>query len=241
MELISMTTTSPLVVTGDFNATLFSHEKRGSGPFNMGSANDFLAMIDSCSLIGLHSIGSKFTWCNNRRHGNVMAVLDRGLCNDAWFNFFHDCTEKVLPRPNNIPFRMQRFWTNHKDFSEVVSQTWSTPVNGTPIFIVAKKLKRLKADLKIWAKSTFPQRNKLVKSITVELRDIQETIENVGSNDFLLDQELEAKAKLHNALGIQEKLWAKKSRIKWLKCGDRNTKFFHLTTKIRQAKNFMRD
>ncbi|KAL4204786.1 hypothetical protein AMTRI_Chr01g111530 [Amborella trichopoda] len=176
-----------------------------------------------------------------------MAVLDRGLCNDAWFNFFHDCTQKTLPRVasdhapilmkyediqrlNNISFHLQRFWTNHKDFSEVVSQSWNTPVNGTPVFIVANKLKRLKADPNIWAKSTFPQLNNLVKSITIELEDIQETIEN-----------LEAKTKLHNALGIQEKLWAAKSRIKWLKCGDRNTKFFNLTTKIRQAKNFMRE
>ncbi|KAL4189134.1 hypothetical protein AMTRI_Chr08g163930 [Amborella trichopoda] len=182
-----------------------------------------------------------------------MAVLDRGLCNDAWFNFFDDCTQKTLPRhapiliksediqrPNNIPFRMRRFWIDHKDFSEVVSQSWNTPVNGTPIFIVVKKLNRLKADLKNWAKLTFPRLNNLVKSITIELEHIQETIENVGSNGFLLDQELEAKSKLHNALEIREKLWAKKSRIKWLKCGDRNTKFFHLTTKIRQAKNFMR-
>ncbi|MQM10259.1 hypothetical protein Taro_043151 [Colocasia esculenta] len=54
----------------------------------------------------------------------------------------------------------------------------------------------------------------------------QKTYEEVDTQDnyngFIL-----AKDKLEQALAQEEKLWRQKSRIKWLKDGDHNTKFFH--------------
>ncbi|XP_043721056.1 uncharacterized protein LOC122668578 [Telopea speciosissima] len=87
----------PWCMVGDFNATLFSKEKRGLDRFNQGSIADFQAMIDSCSLIGAPSQGNLLTWSNNRR-GNVVAVLDRGFFSQGLLTFFHDCAQQVLPR-----------------------------------------------------------------------------------------------------------------------------------------------
>lgn len=35
----------------------------------------------------------------------------------------------------------------------------------------------------------------------------------------------------------EEMLWHQNSRVEWLQCGDKNTKFFHLSTLIRRRRN----
>ena len=36
---------------------------------------------------------------------------------------------------------------------------------------------------------------------------------------------------------MEEMQWKQKSRINWLQCGDKNTRFFHTTAKIRKRNN----
>ncbi|XP_043700069.1 uncharacterized protein LOC122650742 [Telopea speciosissima] len=52
--------------------------------------------------------------------------------------------------------------------------------------------------------------------------------------------EADAKTRYLLALDSYEKLWKEKSRNKWLKEGDRNSKFFHLSIVIRRPKNQIR-
>ncbi|XP_042485795.1 uncharacterized protein LOC122066036 [Macadamia integrifolia] len=59
-------------------------------------------------------------------------------------------------------------------------------------------------------------------------------------DDSLFGQEADAKSAYLVAMKNHEKLWAEKSRIRWMKEGDRNFKFFHLYTKIKRAKNTTR-
>ncbi|XP_043699839.1 uncharacterized protein LOC122650493 [Telopea speciosissima] len=72
----------PWLVVGDFNTYLFADDKRGPGRFNLGSAEGFTTMVDTASLMPIPSMGNKFTWTNNRRVGNVQAVLD--LVRSSW-------------------------------------------------------------------------------------------------------------------------------------------------------------
>lgn len=49
--------------------------------------------------------------------------------------------------------------------------------------------------------------------------------------------ESEALSSLHNLISREETFWRQRSRIDWLKEGDRNSKFFHLTTLKHRASN----
>ncbi|XP_042481160.1 uncharacterized protein LOC122061743 [Macadamia integrifolia] len=254
-ELAAVSAASlPLLIVGDFNATLFSNEKKGLGNFNVGSAAEFQAMVDSCMLISTSSQGKKYTWSNNRRRGNVMAVLDRSFHNELWIDEFKNISQRVITctasdhtpilihsnmiqKPSNIPFRFHNFWMEDDNFQLVVKQAWSQQVSGCPIYILAQKLKVVKGVLKAWAKERFPNLNEEVKKATSELKRVQDTIEVSGMSDALFNEEADAKTALLNASKMQEKLWSEKAKLRWLKEGDRNTKFFHLSVKIRRSRN----
>ncbi|XP_071914052.1 uncharacterized protein [Coffea arabica] len=44
-----------------------------------------------------------------------------------------------------------------------------------------------------------------------------------------------ARADLNRALAVEEQFWRQKARVKWLGCGDRNTRFFHAVVKQRRV------
>ncbi|XP_042482726.1 uncharacterized protein LOC122063090 [Macadamia integrifolia] len=201
---------------GDFNATLHSHEKRGPGNFSLGSAAEFGAMVDACSMSQVLSIGRKFTWTNNRCHGNVCSVLDRSFCDKEWLDSFQDY---------------------HDDFDRVVADSWSEWILGAPIYVLVNKLKKLKGVIRDWARSTFPHLDRVLEEANRVLAQIQEQIDTKGMDDQLYALEAMAKTTLIKVMENHEKMWAEKARIRWLKFGDRNSKFFLLSTKMRRNKN----
>ncbi|XP_043699939.1 uncharacterized protein LOC122650603 [Telopea speciosissima] len=99
----------------------------------------------------------------------------------------------------------------HKDFAAVVRQSWGGYVSGSPFYVVTQKLKGLKVALIGWSRAAFPNVNIEVDRARAALEDAQEIMETVGTTE-----------------------------IQALTCGDRNTRFFHLATKIRHSKNLVR-
>ena len=53
------------------------------------------------------------------------------------------------------PFHYHNFWPHYQKSTELISKTWQTPVVGTLMYQVAKKLKSVKCELKAWAKQHF--------------------------------------------------------------------------------------
>ncbi|XP_042486110.1 uncharacterized protein LOC122066356 [Macadamia integrifolia] len=247
----------PWSVIGDFNATLLSNEKRGSGRFNAKSAADFQSMVDTCLLIQVPSQGKMFTWTNNRRRGNVAAVLYRSFCNSKWLDMFKSTLQRVLlrsssdhapilvvsdsiARPGNIPFRFNNFWMEHDLFDNVIQDVWNQEISGNPIFILSQKLKCVKMFIKPWGRKNFPNIDNEVKKAYDHLNSVHQEIEAAGMSDDLFGREANAKTELLKATQLQDNLWAQKAKLRWMKDGDKNSKFFHLSVKMRRARNQIR-
>jgi hypothetical protein len=129
----------------------------------------FREALSDCSLQDLGYRGLDFTWSNRRVDGALVRVrLDRCVANEDWLLFF--------PRPQvfhvvvvssnhmgvladlNPPqvtsigrrkkmFLFEHMWARELGFEEAITEAWRTNFTGTPLFIVAQKIKQCRVAL----------------------------------------------------------------------------------------------
>ncbi|XP_042482434.1 cysteine-rich receptor-like protein kinase 25 [Macadamia integrifolia] len=207
---------------------LSGHERRVLGRFCKGAAMEFGAMVDSTSMIQVPTFGRKFTWSNNRKRGYVAAVFDMSFINSDWLSIFTDCIQQVMLRAasDHAPILL-----DHAEFTSMVENAWNMEtISSSPIHTLALKLKKLKPVILTWSRSAFPNLDLEVKTSKDDLEGIQRRIEEEAMFDLLFDLEADVKNRYSKALEIHEKMWTEKSRVRWLKEGDRNSSFFHMVS-----------
>ena len=256
IEQIKTSFSGPLLLVGDFNAILGAHEKTGGRLPTRVSCDDFQHMVDVCHLTEIDLKGSPFTWTNGRGVGShIEMLLDRCFCSIPWLDYWPMTSCSTLVRHSSdhnpllisftkyiaqgpIPFRFQKLLLGHSDFLKIVQVAWqSFEVCGCPMFILQRKLKLLKPILKEWNLNVFGNVHIAVDSARAALEKIQLAISLDGFTDVRHVEELLAQDALSNALLVQEKFWAEKARVRWVREGDRNTGYFHTLAKIRRARS----
>ena len=102
-----------------------------------------------------------------------------------------------------------------KNFSGSVSETWSTPVLGSPFYVWEEKLRRVKRALKLWAKSVaFPNQRRSKAPLTLEAHELSMEAAQISKED--LEKEVTLHQELHVACRHEEDFWRQKSRCLWL-------------------------
>lgn len=125
-------------------------------------------------------------------------------------------------------------------FHEIVSDIWSKHVNSTlPLKRLHIKLSRVAKAIKRWRKENVGDTRlqlALVKEILLQLEAAQEF-------RTISDQELELRRRLKaRSIGlaaIEKARIRQKSRLTYIRCGDANTKFFHICASSRRRKNYI--
>ena len=118
-----------------------------------------------------------------------------------------------------------------------MDKAWQLQVGGSQGFKLAREQTNTKNEMKKWNKEHFGNLRERIKELEKKIEEVQ------GAEATQENLELEAalSLELDDRLAKESLKWHQKSREIWLKEGDRNSRFFHLTTLIRRRRNFISD
>ncbi|PNX93226.1 ribonuclease H, partial [Trifolium pratense] len=246
---LNSTISGAWLLMGDFNEIIAPGEQRG-GNFHQNRADGLISVMDNCNLIDLNCVGGKFTWHRNcRGQRSIAKKLDRGMANLSWRLSFPEAFLETLCRSNSDhnpillrcgglpiargakPFRFEAAWMSHSEYEQVIKNAWSKE-RGAPV----AALNAIKEDSIIFNKEVFGNIFQRKRNLENRLRGIQRSMERVDSARLIM-LEHQLQEELDKVLYQEELLWYQKSREKWVKFGDKNTKFFHAQTIIRRKRN----
>ena len=128
------------------------------------------------------------------------------------------------------PFRFQPMWLSHPAFPDFVSPTWAEDLSLKP------NVEKFTRDVISWNKDVFGNIFHKKNRVEARLRGVQASIAHRPSEAlFRLENQLQRE--FLDILKQEEEFRSVKSRYNWLIQGDRNTKFFHISTLIRRKGN----
>ncbi|CAN6700215.1 unnamed protein product [Malus baccata var. baccata] len=238
----------PWLCAGDFNEFLWDSEKAGGSQVLYNRLRYLESFLSSSELLDLDFNGLAFTWRGMRNGSLVEERLDRGLCNRNWQDVWPNttvthgmvlgsdhCPIIIQTEPNarrgRKLFRFEAFWAKEADCLEVVRRSWDCQEGGGAQVRWQKKINDCRSQLIRWSRNKFKRRSYMIDHLLEQLGELQK---NWGPQR----EEILEKSKLIDTLWAQEEsFWHPRSRVKWLKEGDANTKFFHQTTLQRRRRN----
>ncbi|KAK9911968.1 hypothetical protein M0R45_035845 [Rubus argutus] len=203
----------PWIFIGDFNE-LYSSADKNFGTMH-GRIGGLKKWVDQNSMIDMGFIGFRFTWSNNR----IKERLDIAFCTCEWRSCFPEAFIRHLAKmkSDHCPLLLQLQSNN------TVNRA-ATPFRFQAMWMTHNEFAPYVDNT--WKTSSAPLLKKLL---------LFQMLYRIGTTTPLLEVELISE---YETLRNQENLFGKqKSRDKWLHGGDRNTKFFHLTTLVRRRRN----
>jgi exonuclease III len=258
LELIrTLVSTRNWILGGDFNMILTPEEKTGGTKRLEQDSGKFKALIDNLKLVDIENNNGTFTW-SNRRSGaqHIACRLDRFLVSEELMESGSQLESLIIPRagsdhwplllsmnihdtPKLKPFRFEKFWLLHPDFQQLAKDWWAqAEINhGSNMYKLQQRLKNFKMLLKQWNKNCFGDIFQSIQDIEKQLEQIQKTFISGSRPADLMQEEEKLRQQLEERRKQEEILWKQKSRVQWLKEGERNTKFFHRTVVHRRHVN----
>ncbi|TYI76842.1 hypothetical protein E1A91_D06G105000v1, partial [Gossypium mustelinum] len=239
------------VIGGDFNAILNDAEKEGGRKGVRAQMNEFKAVMDEMALVDIKPDSGWFTWVNNRDEGRLIKErLDRFLTSVAVVENFpfiatkvlrqtqsdHDAIildlwgrkSKTFPKDKRLCFKFDVCSVGNKEAKNVIERGWNS--EGTDY---GEKMDRVRSALGPWQCKKFGKMKNEMRKLEKQIEVVIDSTSKADSGKTLK----ETRRRLDFLYAKEESYWAQRSRSRWLREGDRNTKFFHAKATGRLKKN----
>ncbi|XP_071686767.1 uncharacterized protein [Rutidosis leptorrhynchoides] len=185
-----------------------------------------------------------------------MSRIDRGLINSHWARLWPEAILQMAQpdRSDNKPivwgkklicwgprpFRFNNSWLSKQGFLDFCEAKWyNYDTVRWAAFILGKKLRLLKSDLKMWKSTQQDPNCNNLKVCVAEIKRLKDWYKIHDLTDHELS-ELANLKKLKKQVMIRiESKHMLQSCFRWLKLGDKNSKFLHLVSRIRQQSNYI--
>jgi hypothetical protein len=239
----------PWCIGGDFNVTLFFDE-RLRGNSHRHAVMDFADFVAEQGLMDLPMAGGESTWSNNltwSRLDRFLVSPERELCFPGLLQkkLLRVCSDHApiflysgCPQSGKRAFKFENMWLKEEGFVAKVKGWWdSFQFFGSPSFVLAKKLKALKWEIKRWNLEEFGDIREKNKACCEELKELDRTEEVRQLTEEERNRRRQISRELEASLLQEEISWRQKSRVRWLKEGDKCTKFFHRVANANRRNN----
>ncbi|RVW91468.1 Transposon TX1 uncharacterized 149 kDa protein [Vitis vinifera] len=206
-------------VGGDFNVIRRSSEKMGGSSLTP-SMRDFDSFISECELLDPPLRNASFTW-SNMQESAVCKRLDRFLYSNEWGLLFPQGLQEALIRKT--------------------SDHWPIVMDTNPF---------------MWGPTPFRFENMWLQHTNFKenFRDWWSGFQGIGweanfdaieqeggLNPDLISQRVSRKGELEELILREEIHWRQKAKVKWVKEGDCNSKFYHKVANGRRNRKYIKE
>ncbi|KAJ9536709.1 hypothetical protein OSB04_un000094 [Centaurea solstitialis] len=244
-------------IMGDFNSMLFPHDGVGGSSRRNASMEDFFSCVEDIEVLDVNYSGIQYTWVQKPRGDDgIMRKLDRIMANTEFLDVFNGSAVDFKPQgisdhalgilEINVAqsikkrgFKFENFVADHPEFISVVSNEWKTPVFGSFMHKFVTHLKHLKHPLRK-LRGRYGDISKRVEDVRSTLNVIQLAVDLDPTNRMIKGELRKARMDYEQARLDEESFYRQRAKVRWLKEGDSNTKFFHNTVKERRNRNYIR-
>ncbi|KAK2642540.1 hypothetical protein Ddye_024303 [Dipteronia dyeriana] len=188
-------------------------------------------------MVDLGFIGQKFTWTVKRGvNESIWERLDRTLCYKEWRIIFTEDFLEHLPRVSSDhctillnlyshhimrrdfkPFRFEAMWLKHREFSSMTKQFWESRNE-----CIVDKITVFSSKLREWNEEEFGCIFQRKRRLLARLQGVQRSL-GVNFKACLTKLEAKLQEEYSQIIEQEEMFWFQKSRLTWLKEGDKNT------------------
>lgn len=124
-------------------------------------------------------------------------------------------------------FRYDRRMKDNPEVTDIVKQAWKESSNKT----ISGRIAAVRGAISLWNKKKQNNSRILIQQKQEELETALSSAINDTGLINKISQDLQA------AYTAEEAYWKQRSRLLWLRLGDRNSGYFHATTKNRKRAN----
>jgi hypothetical protein len=236
---------------GDFNEAMWSFDHLSSHRRPEKQMLEFREVLSQCDLHDTGFSGLSWTYDNKQKGDrNVRVRLDRAVASPNWSLWFPDSKVQHLVssrsdhcpiflnlehdqigRPTRRTPRYEIKWEREDSLPGEIRASRDAAAPCQNLGDVAITLSKVMTALRRWSFDKFG-------AVTKELEILRAKIEELSTQDHIANQDEVDKLNksMDELLYREEMMWLQRSRISWLKEGDRNTTFFIGNQRAEQRK-----